>query len=110
MQLRLHHNIARFDLGRKKMYRFLDDVVDAFRPELWAGGPDGAKELADDGIEPVNFTAADVDGMLEFVARFALYFACLSLHQLQMDVDGVKRVAEFMGHTSCEQGERVQAL
>src|SRR5438874_3376300 len=110
VQFRFHDNVARFDFGGEETHRFLHNAIDIFRPKLWTGGPDGPEELTDDGIQPVNFTAADVDGVLEFFAGVTSYFACLPFHQLQMDVQGVKGVAEFMGDTSGEQRERVESL
>src|SRR4029079_13788616 len=80
------------------------------RPELRTRRPDNAEELANDGIEPVDFAAADDERVLWCFAAFAFSFACLSLHQLQMDVRGIKGIAEFMGDTGGEQGERVQSL
>ena len=110
MQFRFHYNVARFDLGGKETHHFLDAGIDVFRPELWTGRPDGAEELTNNGIEPVDFLPADTDRVLEFFAGFAFYFVRLSFHQLQMDVQGIKGIAQFMGDASGEEGERVQAL
>src|SRR5690242_11022966 len=110
VQFRFHDDVACFDLGGKETHRFLHNAVDIFWPKLWTGGPDGPEELTDDGIEPDNFPTADVNGVLEFFAGFTSYFASLSLHQLQMDVQRVKGIAEFMGDASGEQRERVQSL
>ena len=41
---------------------------------------------------------------------FAFQLARLPLHQLQMDVEGIERVADLVRYAGGEQGERIQSL
>ena len=42
--------------------------------------------------------------------RFSIEFAHLPLHQLQMDVQRIERIADFMRHARGQQRERIEAL
>ena len=85
-QFRLHHDVARFDLGREKAHRFLYDGVNIFGLKLRTRRPDRAQELGNDGIESIDFASTNLDRMLQFVAFFAFYLARLPFHQLQVNV------------------------
>ena len=57
-----------FDFRREKAHSFLHNGVHIFRLKLRLGRPDGPEKLTDDGIEPGDFRAANVDRFLKFFA------------------------------------------
>src|SRR5947207_3319217 len=60
-QFRLHHDVARFDLGREKAHRFLYDGVNIFGLKLRTRRPDRAQELGNDGIESIDLASTNLE-------------------------------------------------
>ena len=50
----------------------------------------------------------DIDRFLEFLPQFAVEFANFSLHQLQVDVEGIQRIPDLVGDPGSEQRERIE--
>ena len=92
------HNVAVPNFGREKTDRLLDNRIYVFRMQLRPRGPDCAQELRDDRIEPIDLGARNVDRFLKFFLRIVIELANFALHQLQMDMKRVERIANLVRH------------
>ena len=74
------------------------------------GRPDGVEELLEDEVQPLDFRAGGGEVFLQRAAVAGRQFAQLAAEQLEVDVERVERVADFVGDPGGEQRERVEAL
>ena len=73
--------------------------------------PDGAKKLGHNRVEPIDLSPRDVDRVLQLALvcrRFEFFH--FPLHQLKMDMEGIERIADFVGHPGGEQGKGRQTF
>ncbi len=59
--------------------------------------PDGVEELLEDEVQPLDFRAGGGEVFLQRAAVSGRQFAQLAAEQLEVDVERVERVADFMG-------------
>ena len=74
------------------------------------GRPDGVEELFEDQVQPLDFRAGGGEVFLQRPALAGRQFAQFAAEKLEVDIERVERVADFMGDTGGEQGERVESL
>ena len=74
------------------------------------GRADGAEELLEDRVEAADFVAGGGEAALEGLTLFWRQLTQLSVDQLQMDVDRVERVADFVGDARGQEREGVVAF
>jgi hypothetical protein len=73
------------------------------------GGSDGGEELADDAIESLDLTGGDIEVLAEWLALGA-HFLQATLQELEVNGEGVERIAQLVGDACGEHGEGIQAL
>ncbi len=75
----------------------MEDVVEVGGFAARGGGADGVEELFEDGIEATDFLASGVEVFGEAFLRGEGEFAEFALHELEVDVEGVEGVSDFVG-------------
>ena len=100
-----HQDVAVLNLGTNKGDRFLDDFIDIGGNELGSGRPDGAQELLDDGIKPLDFALGDVKQFLDAAAHLFGHTAQLPVNQLQVNIQRVVGVPDLVGNACRQQGQ-----
>ena len=113
---------------------FLHDLIQRGGLQLRRRRADGLQKLRDDVIQPVDFAFGDFKILFEPVRDFAgilghwnrvaaraaagrrdarrvgFEFLDLPLHELQMDMQRVQRIADFVRHAGRQQGQRLDAF
>lgn len=67
-------------------------------------GADGLEELFEDGIEALDFAACGGEVGFEGRAVSGGEFAEFPAEELEVDVEGVERVSDFVGNAGGEEG------
>ncbi len=94
-------------IGLEKEEGVLEELGGIDGLELGLGGTKGEEELGDDGVEAADFGACDVEEVFEFGGVTGFEFA---LEELEVDVEGVERVADFVGDRGGKKADGVEAL
>ena len=105
-QLLLDEDVAVVDLRLEKGDRLLHEHIDILQPRLEPRRADRAEELLHDRIQPRDLLARDFERLLQVRALRLRHFAQLALHELEMDVQRVERIADLVRHARREQRER----
>ena len=78
--------------------------------------PDGLEKLGDDVVQPRDFALSHVQVMFDLLRRLGgvlrrrAQFPDFAAHQLEMNVQGVEGIADFVGHAGGQQGQGMNAL
>jgi len=88
----------------------VQDRVEILRLAARCGGADGVEELLEDRVEPLDFLACGAEVLVEAFPLPYGQFADFTLKELQVDIEGVERIPDLMGHPGGQQGEGVEAL
>ena len=104
-QFLLHHDAPVLDLRLQERQGFPHQRIHAFQLLLQPRRPDGAEKLLHDRVQPRDFLPRDAQRFVKLRARTRRNFAQLPLHELEMDVQRVQRIADFMRHSGGEQRE-----
>jgi len=78
--------------------------------EFGRGGAHRAQELGDDAVEPGDLIPGDAHEIFQALTFFRRQIVYFPPQKLEMDVEGIERVADFMRQTAAEQSDGAQAL
>gem|GEM_PF-904936 len=104
-QFLLHDRVPVRDFRFEERHRFAHQPIDVLRARLQRRRADRPQKLVDDRIESRDLLLGYFHGLLQGAARLVGQLPQSSLEQLQMDVERIERVAEFMRHPGGQQRE-----
>ena len=130
LQPGLDNDAAIFNLRPEQFQGFFHDLIERNHLQLQGRGPDGAEELRDDVVQAVDLPFRHVQILLQFFADFggvrgggkifgartdhqffrrraAPQFFRLALHELQVDVQRVQRIADLMRDAGGQERQRL---
>ena len=110
LELLLDEHVAVLDFHMQKIKDLIDDAVDVRWFRIEALRADGAEKLGDDVVEARNLAAGNQNGFFQLGAKFWRRLFQVPLHELEVDVQRVEGIADFMGNTRRQHRERGEFL
>ena len=106
----LDEHVAVLDLVLEEGERLAEYGGDGAGREAGLRGPDRAQELGDDLVQPRHLVLRHVHQLLQGIPPLRRQGVHFALKQLEVDVQRIERIADFVGHAGGEQGQRVEPL
>lgn len=100
-----------FEFGAEEFEGFLEGLDDIEFGKVWGLGADSFEEVGDDTVEAFDLGGADIDRAFEFMGvwdRCGLTDG--TAEHLEVDIEGIEGVAEFVGDAGCEVDDGLNAL
>ena len=107
-QLLLHEDVPVLDLRLQKRHRLRHQRIHILQLLFQMRGPDRTEELLHDRVQPRDFIQRHIQRLLQLRARPRRQLAQPPLHELEMDVQRVQRIADLVRHARREQRQRRQ--